>query len=67
MNEVLSQEWRVEHCTKGDEALDLARHVIEQASEAPGAQAHVCSVQAAALAAIAQAHYAAANVRARSA
>lgn len=67
MSEVLSQEWRVEHCTKGDEALRLARDVVEQSSGARGDQVLVFCAQAAAAAAIAQAHYAAANVRARSA
>ncbi len=65
MSEILSHEWRLDHAAKGDEMLRVAREVVDHTSGARGDQVIVLSAQASALAAIAQAHYAAANVRAR--
>lgn len=65
LREGLSQGWREAHCEAGDESLATARGIIEQSSGARGDQVLVLAAQASAIAAIAQAHYAAANVRAR--
>lgn len=61
MAEVFSQEWREEHATAGDQALGIARQVADTETGHTITLAAVASV----FAAIAQAHYAAANVRAR--
>lgn len=63
MAEVFSQEWREEHATAGDQALGIARQVADTETGHTITLAAVAS----AFAAIAQAHYAAANVRARAA
>jgi hypothetical protein len=65
MSEVLSQEWRVEHCAKGDEALAAAVANVPPGGSLGVEQAMAGATLVAAYAAIAQAHYAAANVRAR--
>jgi hypothetical protein len=63
---ILDQAWRESHVRRGDKALAVAANVIIGNSDPvnemiPEGAAHVAST----LAAIAQAHYAAANVRAR--
>jgi hypothetical protein len=57
----LTQQWREEHCRDGD-ALLLRAHRLVDDEAWPHAER---LSQAAALAAMASAHYAAANVRAR--
>jgi len=56
-HQALSQAWRLEHAQRGDLALIAAASMIEHSHLSWGA--------AQAWASIAQAHYAAANVRAR--
>jgi hypothetical protein len=62
---VLSQDWRERHCEAGDAALSLVWEIVEMSKrDDRGTQVLVLGQQAAVMAAIAQAHYAAANVRA---
>lgn len=64
--EILTQSWREEHAKAGDRYLRGAESAIPESSTGMGYdRAMVAGTVAAGLAAIAQAHYAAANVRAR--
>lgn len=58
---LLSQQWRERHCEAGDEALREAEKIADRED----GDTLILSAAAQAFAAIAQAHYAAANVRAR--
>jgi hypothetical protein len=62
---VFEYGWREDHARKGDEALEKARDIAAMTSGERGDHVIVFAAQAQLLAAIAQAHYAAANVRAR--
>lgn len=65
--QVYSSTWREDHVTAGDQALSNSRKLLATAAKS-GQDLDVATAiaaNAAALAAIAQAHYAAANVRAR--
>lgn len=55
--QVLGARWRRDHAVAGDVSLRAAEREMDEI--------HIDSAYAAAMAAIAQAHYAAANVRAR--
>lgn len=58
---LLSQEWREKHCEAGDAALRDAQEIADRED----GDTLILSAAAQTFAAIAQAHYAAANVRAR--
>lgn len=58
---LLTQEWREEHARAGDEALRDAAEIADR----DNGDTVILAAAAQAFAAIAQAHYAAANVRAR--
>lgn len=60
---ILSQEWRAAHCVEGDKVLRMAAQVLF--STQPAAPEIDVRDLAMVLTAIAQAHYAAANVRAK--
>jgi hypothetical protein len=65
---VFDQGWRENHAMLGDRAVMAASNILDSLAEIDGvdAQTHVALTgNVRALAAIAQAHYAAANVRAR--
>jgi len=60
MIDILSFQWRRDHCVAGDESIKLAELLLVRKGNESADQR-----EAAAWAAIAQAHYAAANVRAK--
>ena len=57
-----SQEWRDEHAARGDQILAMADGIL---GKGPGGMNHLELSAVGALADLAAAHYAAANVRAR--
>lgn len=66
--EIFGYGWREDHARAGDHAIDSADAILKMMArkgEWPVEQGMGIYAQASALAAIAQAHYAAANVRAR--
>lgn len=62
---ILDRAWREEHARAGDAALAAARANIPPAGPLDARQAQAGAALVTAYAAMAQAHYAAANVRAR--
>lgn len=61
----LDHEWRLTHVIRGDEWLKVAESVITKNLEPGEMVPEGAAVVAAGIAALATAHYAAANVRAR--
>lgn len=63
--EIFSYGWREDHARKGDEALEAAVRALGSGNSVPMSVVMAAMANSQALATIAQAHYAAANVRAR--